>query len=109
SAQSAVDVAAFSAAQNYSTNGAGSSGTNLNLNTEAKAIAASYGFVNGQNGTTVTLNRPPLAADFPKYVAYQNGVEVTITQVQPRLFSKLWNKNSVTIRARAVAIGNAAK
>ncbi|HTK79530.1 MAG TPA: pilus assembly protein TadG-related protein [Rhizomicrobium sp.] len=109
SAQSAADAAAFSAAQNYSMNGAGASGTNANLITEAKAIAAGYGFVNGQNSTTVTLNRPPLAADFPKYVSYQNAVEVTITQVQPRLFSKLWNKNSVTIKARAVAVGNSAK
>src|SRR5437762_1125575 len=110
-AQSAADAAAFSAAQNFSMNGENVSGLlglgSSNLLREADAIAASYGFTDGQNGVTVTLSRPP--ADFPKYAAYQNGVEVTITQVQPRLFSKLWNTNNVTIVARSVAIGNSAK
>src|ERR1041385_8573282 len=111
-AQSAADAAAFSAAQNYSMNGAGTSlsgSSNANLAAEANAIAAGYGFVNGQSGTTVKLYRPALAADFPKYSSLQNAIEVTITQVQPRLFSKLWNRNSVTITARAVAVGNSAK
>src|ERR1051326_1360414 len=111
-AQSAADAAAFSAAQNYSMNGAGTSlsgSSNANLAAEANVIAAGYGFVNGQSGTTVKLYRPGLAADFPKYSSLQNAIEVTITQVQPRLFSKLWNRNSVTITARAVAVGNSAK
>ena len=111
--QSAADAAAFSAAQNYSMNGDISGGSlsgatgGSNLVKEANAVAASYGFTNGQNGVTVTLSRPP--ADFPKYAGYQNAVEVSITQVQPRLFSKLWKKNNVTITARSVAVGNSAK
>ncbi len=39
----------------------------------------------------------------------QNAVEVIITQVQPRLFSALWKNDQVTITARSVALGNAAK
>src|SRR4051812_17157080 len=56
-AQSAADAAAFSAAQAYSINGAGGSvagiggvtGSGQNVVTEANAIAASFGFTNGQN------------------------------------------------------------
>ena len=106
-AQSAADAAAFSAAQSYSINGAGiGAGPNSNLTKEANAIAASYGFVNGKDGVTVTLNRSPKSGP---YTTAPNAVEVIITQVQPRLFSALWSKGNVTITARSVALGNAAQ
>jgi Flp pilus assembly protein TadG len=106
--QSAADAAAFSAAENYSINGAGLnvSGSSSSLTTEADAVAAQYAFVNGKNGVTVALNLPPKSG---RYKAVQNAVEVIITQVQPRLFSTLWNKGNVTITARAVALSNAAQ
>src|SRR3954471_5707043 len=112
-AQSAADAAAFSAAQAYSINGAGGSvggiggvtGSGQNVVTEANAIAASFGFTNGQNGVTVTVHRPPSTGAMSGAV---NGVEVTISQTQSRLFSALWNHNQVTISARSVALGNSA-
>jgi len=106
--QSAADAAAFSAAENYSINGAGLSlsGSSSSLTTETNAIAAQYGFVNGKSGVTVTLNLPATSGS---YKGVANAVEVIITQVQPRLFSKLWNRNNVTITARAVALSNAAQ
>src|SRR5206468_6871421 len=107
-AQSAADAAAFSAAQSYSVNGAGigAGGDNSNLAKEANAIAANYGFVNGKDGVSVTLNRAPKSGN---YTTAPNAVEVIITQVQPRLFSALWNNKNVTITARAVALGDAAQ
>jgi Flp pilus assembly protein TadG len=112
-AQSAADAAAFSAAQAYSINGAGGSvggiggvtGSGQNVVTEANAIAASFGFTNGQNGVTVTVHRPPSTGAMSGAV---NGVEVIISQTQSRLFSALWNHNQVTIKARSVALGNSA-
>src|SRR3954447_1567427 len=79
-AQSAADAAAFSAAQAYSINGAGGSvggiggvtGSGQNVVTEANAIAASFGFTNGQNGVTVTVHRPPSTGAMSGAV---NGVE----------------------------------
>jgi Flp pilus assembly protein TadG len=104
SLQSAADVAAFSAAQSYAVNGSGSpvAGQNPNLVAEANAIAARYGYTNGQNGATVTVNRPPRTGAHSTLI---NGVEVIISQTQPRLFSALWNKNNVTITGRSVAMG----
>jgi len=108
-AQSAADAAAFSAAQSYSINGAGSGSGSLsagsNVISEADAIAASFGFVDGQNNTTVTVNRPPTSGSLR---TAPNGVEVIITQSQSRIFSALWNQGNVTIRARSVALGNSA-
>jgi Flp pilus assembly protein TadG len=108
-AQGAADAAAFSAAQSYSINGAGSGSGSLsagsNVISEANAVASSFGFVNGQNNTTITVNRPPSSGSLR---AVANGVEVIVTQNQPRLFSALWNHNDVSIRARSVALGNAA-
>jgi Flp pilus assembly protein TadG len=110
SAQSASDSAAFSAAQSYSINGAGSVGggsnsTGSNVISEANSVAASFGFVNGQNNTTITVNRPPSSGSLR---TASNGVEVIVTQSQPRLFSALWNHNEVTVRTRSVALGNSA-
>lgn len=104
SLQSASDVAAFSAAQSYAVNGSGSpvAGQNPNQVAEANAIAARYGYTNGQNGVTVTVNRPPRTGAHSTLI---NGVEVIISQTQPRLFSALWNKNNVTITGRSVAVG----
>ncbi|MFL6688913.1 MAG: TadE/TadG family type IV pilus assembly protein, partial [Alphaproteobacteria bacterium] len=112
-AQSAADAAAFSAAQAYSVNGAGGvvgnlgggGGPGTTVTTEANAIAKSFGFTDGQNGMTVTVHRPPTSG--PMATA-RNGVEVTISQTQSRLFSALWNHNQVTISARSVALGNSA-
>ena len=57
SIQGAADAAAASAARVYSANLASTTSAELSL--EADAIAAQYGFVNGQNGVTVTMNWPP--------------------------------------------------
>jgi len=53
SLQGAADSAALSAATLYSLNTSG------NLNNQAQSVVATYGYVAGTSGTTVTVNRPP--------------------------------------------------
>src|SRR5262249_49747536 len=55
--QNAADSAAASAAAAYAVGVTGS-------DTQAKAVASSYGFVHGTNGVTVTVNRPPTSGSY---------------------------------------------
>jgi hypothetical protein len=96
--QSATDSAAISAATAYVVQG-NSSG----LSTHAKATTASYGFVAGLNGVTVTVNQPPASGN---YTSTSNAVEVLVSQPQSRLFSGVFSSSPLTVAARAVAIGN---
>ena len=92
--QSAADAAAFSAASAARSGDSGTSATQY-----AKAVAGNYGFVDGSNNTTVTVNNPPLSgSQSGKSSAY----EVIISQQQTQLFSKLLTSTPVTITARAV-------
>jgi Flp pilus assembly protein TadG len=91
--QSAADSAAVSAAT------AGS-----NLDSEADAVAALYGFTKGINNVTVTVNQPPSAGN---YSSSPQAVEVLISQSQPRLLSALFGNDPVLIKARSVALPNA--
>ena len=91
--QSAADSAAVSAAT------AGG-----NLNAEAGTVTALYGFTNGTQNVTVTVNQPPSTGN---YASSPQAVEVIISQPQPRLLSALFGNDPVPIRARAVALPNA--
>lgn len=95
--QAAADSAAISAIVAYSTGVT----ANSNLQTEADAVTATYGFTNGSKGTTVTLNMPPQSG---AYSSKSNAVEVIINQPQSRLFSSLWSSSPINILARSVAI-----
>jgi len=72
-----------------------------NIAIEADAVAASYGFVNGVNGTTVVVNQPPQSGT---QTNNSSAVEVVIQQTQPRLLSALFDSDPITIKSRAVAI-----
>jgi Flp pilus assembly protein TadG len=91
--QSAADSGAVSAAT------AGS-----NLNAEANAITASYGYANGVNKVTVAVNQPPTTGD---YSANPQAIEVIVSQPQRRLLTALFGSEPVLITARAVALPNA--
>jgi uncharacterized membrane protein len=91
--QGAADSSAISAA-------VGLIGGDTNVTLEANASAASDGFVNGSNGTVVTVNKPPLSGP---NVGNPEAVEVIIKQPQKLLFSSLFLKSPVVIQARAVA------
>lgn len=97
SMQAAVDSGAISAVV---ANAAGVS-TNSDLQTEAKAVAATYGFIDGSNGTIVTLNIPPKS---PSQISTPNAIQVIVTQPQSRIFSSLWTTSPINVTARAVAV-----
>lgn len=91
--QGAADAAAYGAAL------AGSDSTIYTP--EAKAIAASYGYVDQTAGVTVSVNSPPLAGN---YTANNSAVEVVIRQPQTRAFSTFFLAANPTFAARAVAL-----
>ncbi len=90
--QSAADSGAVSAA---------TAGTNLNA--EANAVTAFYGYANGINNVTVTVNQPPSSGN---YASTPQAVEVIVSQPQPRLLSALFGDGPVQVMARAVALPN---
>lgn len=94
SAQSATDSAAVSAATD---------GKAADLTVQANAVTASYGFVNGVNGSTVTVNQPPKSGS---HTTVANAVEVIVTQQKAPLFSAVFISTPLTISARSVAIPN---
>ena len=96
SMQSAADSAAFSAAI------ALAAGENNSLfQTEAQSVAGTYGFVNGSDGTTVTVNNPP--ASGPN-TSQSSAIEVIISQPQILAIAQLFLSIGPTIQARAVAV-----
>ncbi len=92
--QSATDSAAMSAAialaQEYPRDPA----------SEASAVAANLGFVNGMDGTTVTVNVPPESGD---YAGDSEAVEVIIRQPNNVSMTRLFSNKGVNVSARSVA------
>lgn len=68
--------------------------------TEGRAVAANYGFVNGQASVIVTVNQPPKQGN---YTASSSALEVVVSQQQPLRFTGLFLKTPPTVQARAVA------
>ena len=91
--QAAADQAAVSAANSFN-----SSQTAYAI--EGKAVAAQMGFVNGQNGVTVTVNSPPASGLSTGKAGY---VEVIISLTQPPFLSRLFHPGDFIIDGRAVA------
>src|SRR5215469_4062876 len=71
-----------------------------NYTSEAKTSAARYGFADGTNGVSVTINKPPQSG---AYAGVSDAVEVVISEPQVRLFTALFSNNALTQTARAVA------
>lgn len=92
--QIAADAAASAGALDYLYNASNSSEI-----AAANAAAAQNGVTNGSGGAVVTVNVPPLYG-YHKTAGY---VEVIITQPNPTFFMRVFNLNSVTVAARAVA------
>jgi len=99
SLQGAADSAALSSATLYGLN------INGNLDTQAQSVISTYGYVVGNSGTTVTVNRPPATGG---YAGNSKAIEVIVTTQQARLLSAIFNTGNVTLTGRAVALpGNA--
>lgn len=92
--QIAADAAASAGALDYLYNA-----SNSTAQTAANAAAARNGETNGSGGAVVTVNIPPQNG----YHTTTGYVEVIITQANPTFFMNIFNINSVTVAARAVA------
>jgi hypothetical protein len=93
--QSAADSAAHGAAT------ALSKGNPVNYALEAKAIAATGGFVDGAGGVVVTVNKPPASGN---NTANADAVEVIVTQPQTLQLVSLFSDAAFNVGARAVAV-----
>jgi hypothetical protein len=91
----AAESAAVSAAVAYVSNNSN------DLTLEATAIAAKYGFT-ADNGSTVTVNRPPTSGSS---MTNPGAVEVIITQPQPSRFAAVVWPGALSVTGRAVAVG----
>jgi Flp pilus assembly protein TadG len=94
--QGAADAAAYSASTAFA---AGANSTAYG--NAAKAVAAQYGFTNGTNGVSVTVNSPPASGS---YTTSSSAIEVVISQPQPLFFSSLFLNTQPTASSRAVAL-----
>jgi Flp pilus assembly protein TadG len=72
---------------------------------EAKSVAASFHFVDGVDGTTITVHYPPQTGDYQSSPA----VAVRISQTQRPLLSGLFLSTGPTISARAAALADFSK
>jgi Flp pilus assembly protein TadG len=89
--QQAADAAAL----------AGASEVNYgDMTAAADNDAASNGFTNGSNSTTITVNNPPV---YGGYTGNSSAVEVIIQQAQPTFFMSVLGFTQVNVAARAVA------
>lgn len=91
--QGAADQAAYSAAVAAN---AGGNGT-----TNAKGVTAQMGYVDTQNGVTVTVNNPPASGN---YTTDNKAWEVIITKPQPMWFARLFMASAPSATVRAVGI-----
>jgi Flp pilus assembly protein TadG len=98
--QSAADSAAVSAATALFVESNNPSLASVLL-AQANAVTSPFGFPNGSNGATVTVNQPPTSGP---HIASVGAVEVVISQTQKRLFSAIWSSEPVTVTARSVAV-----
>jgi Flp pilus assembly protein TadG len=95
--QGASDAAAVSAASAYAAN------PSSNITQQAITIASSYGFTNGSQGATLTLNHPPNSGSYSTNV---NAFEVIIQQPQNQYFSAIWGMQNVIVSTRSVALAD---
>jgi Flp pilus assembly protein TadG len=91
--QAVADAAALSAALAYT------KGVPADFKLEAKAIAASGGFVTGAANTVVTINRPPATG---AHSANNDAIEVIIEQPQTLKLAGLFTSAQFNVGARAV-------
>ncbi len=103
-AQSSADASALAAADDlylnwWANQGLDPTGT---ARRAAAATAAANGFADGENGCTVEIRIPPTTGPSAGLAGH---VEVVITAVQPRYFSRIFGTEAIPVGARAIARG----
>ncbi|MEQ1640595.1 MAG: pilus assembly protein TadG-related protein [Novosphingobium sp.] len=94
--QGAADQAAFSAAIAYS-KGASVAASQ----TQAKAVMAEHGFVDGTSGLSITVSNP---ASSGNYMTNTRAWEVTATNAQSLYFSGIFMSSAPSVAVRSVAL-----
>jgi hypothetical protein len=105
-AQGAADAAAFTAGNTYNDDviaGESTSTATTNAKSAAQAVAATYGYANGVNGVTVTINSPPTSGTHTSPGSGNAAFEVIIRKSEPLFFSALY-LNSVSVASRNVTL-----
>jgi hypothetical protein len=106
-AQAAADSAAVSVASYYaSQKTALNTPTSTQLANQAKAVAATYGFVDGTNGASVATHTPPTLGNFTSSTTWPYAFEVIVSQLHSPLLSSYWLSSAMSVSARAVALIN---
>jgi Flp pilus assembly protein TadG len=100
-AQDAADSAAFTAANTYYDESQSTSAV-TNAKSAAQAVAATYGYVNGSGGVTVTVNNPPASGT---HTTNSAAFEVVIKKSESLFFSALY-LSAVSVNSRAVGLVN---
>jgi Flp pilus assembly protein TadG len=95
SIQGATDAAAHTGATALMV-----SATSAAAKTEAKSVAANFGFSSG-SGATVTVNNPPASGS---HTGDNSAVEVIISQPMTLMLSGLFVSSAPTLQARSVAL-----
>lgn len=67
---------------------------------EARAVAASFGYLHGTGGVAVTVNQPPTQGSF---TTNAKAVEVIITKPEGPYFSHAFRPTAPTVNARSVS------
>ena len=93
--QSVADSAALAAAV------ALSKGYPADYALEARAIAATGGFVNGADGVTVTVNKPPASGN---YAQNTSAIEVIVVKPEALKLVSVFSSAAFDVTARAVAV-----
>jgi hypothetical protein len=102
--QATADAAALAAAEDLYANWRIGLGLDPNGTAKAKAlaVAAANGSSNDLVNSKVTVNIPPLSGPFTGKAGY---AEVIVENYLTRGFSSIWGGDKLTVRSRAVAIG----
>ena len=93
--QTAADAAALAAAQSYMW-----TGLTTSAQTAGKGASSTNGYTDGTNGTTVTINVPPLSGPNTGSAGF---VEAIVSQPVGMAFMGITGRNIVNVSARAVA------
>lgn len=91
--QNASDSGAITAARAYA------SSQSADLDEEARVAIAEYGF-QLSNGSTIAVNEPPTSGS---YAGQEGFIEVSISQPQPRSFSRIFGSTDIMVATRSVA------
>ncbi len=98
-AHGAADSAAYTAAWTYSDDGKTASAVTY-AKAAAIAVAGTYGYVNGSNGVTVTVNNPPASGS---HTSNSGAFEVIITRNEPLFFAVRY-LSALSVSSRSVAL-----